>query len=109
MNRYYPIGTIVKLKGSDVLHVMIAGYLPQREDAGVFDYFGVPFPYGLNDEKNYLCFNKNVITEVVFEGYCDDAGKEVLNGLEEFVNNVKFAYIEKKEEKEQDKNTEVTE
>lgn len=109
MSEYYPIGTIVKLKGNEVLHVMVAGYLPQREDAGVFDYFGVPFPYGLTDETNYLCFNKNKIAEIVFEGYCDENCEEVLKGLGAFADNVKNAFLIENSKRKQSENTEVTE
>lgn len=108
MSKYYPIGTIVKLNGNDILHVMVAGYLPQREDSGVFDYFGVPFPYGLTDESNYICFNKNMIAELVFEGYEDEEGKEILSALEDVVTNVKHAFVAAKTKAEQ-QNTEVTE
>ena len=96
MSIYHPIGTIVKLELSDSLQFMIAGYLPKRGDSGVFDYFAVPFPFGLVDETKYICFNRASITEVVFEGFCDEQCKEVLTGFDELAANLKKAVAEQK-------------
>lgn len=89
MSLYHPIGTIVKLDLDESLQFMIAGYLPKREDSSVFDYFAVPFPFGLVDETKYICFNRESITEVVHEGFCDEQCEEVLTGFDEFAANLK--------------------
>lgn len=84
MSRYYPIGTVVKLELYDVLHFMIAGYLPKTGDGRVYDYFGVLFPFGILDEAKCICFNHNSITEMVHEGFCSEECSAVLDGFEEF-------------------------
>lgn len=96
MSLYHPIGTIVKLGLDESLQFMIAGYLPKRADSSVFDYFAVPFPFGLVDETNYICFNRESITEVVFEGFSDEQCKEVLNGFDELASNLKKSVSELK-------------
>lgn len=88
MNEYYPIGTVVKLRLDDSLLIMIAGYLPKQKDSRPFDYFGVPFPFGMLDESKYICFDRNAIVEVVHKGYCDAECKKVLEGLSKFTDNL---------------------
>ncbi len=98
MSKYYPIGTIVKLNLSKENLFMISGYFPKREDTRVYDYFAVPFPLGLSDETSYICFDSSSITEVVYEGYCDEQCKKTLNGFDEMLANIKQALNKKTEE-----------
>ena len=87
MSTYYPIGSIVKLYMDENKLFMIAGYLPKHEDSGVFDYFAVPFPYGMTDDSKYICFNRQAITQLVHTGYCDAECQEVLEGFDQIVAN----------------------
>ncbi len=98
MSKYYPVGTIVKLNLSEDNLFMISGYFPKREDSLVYDYFAVPYPLGLIDETSYICFNSSSITEVVYEGYCDEQREKTLNGFDEMLSNIKQAIKKKSEE-----------
>ena len=97
MSTYYPIGSVVRLYMDEKTLFMIAGYLPKHDDDGVFDYFAVPFPYGMTDANKYICFNRQAITELVHTGYCDAEGQEVLEGFDQIVTNFKDL-IEKTQE-----------
>ena len=100
MSTYYPIGSIVRLYMDENKLFMIAGYFPKHEDNnGVFDYFAVPFPYGMTDANKYICFNREGITELVHTGYCDAEGQEVLEGFDQIVTNFK-ELIDKTQEEE---------
>lgn len=94
MSVYHPVGTIVKLDIDESLQFMIAGYLPKREGSSVFDYFAVPFPFGLVDETKYICFNRDSITEVVFEGFRDEQCEEILAGFDELASNLRKSVSE---------------
>lgn len=88
MSSYYPIGTIVRLTIDDKRLFMIAGYFPKQGNEKTRDYFGVPFPFGLTKENQYILFDSKCITEVVHTGYCDEECQSVLDGFEEFVENI---------------------
>lgn len=96
MSLYHAIGTIVRIDLDEELQFMIAGYLPKREDSGIFDYFAVPFPFGFVDERKYICFNRDAVTEVVFEGFCDEQCEEILNGFDELASDLKKAVTDAK-------------
>lgn len=105
MSTYYPIGSIVRLYMDENKLFMITGYFPKHEDnEGVFDYFAVPFPYGMTDDSKYICFNREGITEVVHTGYCDEECKEVLEGFDQLVVNFK-EFIDKAKEAQENKET----
>ena len=95
MSTYHPIGTIVKLTIDKDMLFMIAGYLTRQGDGKTYDYFAVPFPLGLMKENQYISFNHDRITEVIHTGYCDEEGQEVLEGFDQFVENLKKAATDK--------------
>lgn len=95
MNLYYPVGTIVRLSIDKDMLFMIAGYLTKQGEGTAHDYFAVPFPLGLMKENQYISFNRECVTEVVHVGFCDDECQRVLDGLDEFVANLKKAISEK--------------
>lgn len=96
MSTYHPIGTIVKLTIDKDMLFMIAGYLTRQGDGKIHDYFAVPFPFGLMKENQYISFNRDCITEVVHMGYCDEKAQEVLEGFDQFVENIKEVASEQK-------------
>lgn len=98
MSAYYPIGTVVKTRIENTGCFMIAGYLPKRNEDELFDYFAVPFPMGLIDETSYICFNNDIITEVVHMGYCDNEGSELLGELDSLVKDIISSIKQKKSE-----------
>lgn len=94
MSSYYPIGTIVRLTIDEQRLFMIAGYLPRQGDGETRDYFGVPFPLGLMKENQYILFDHKCITEVIHPGYCDDECRKLLDGFDQFVENINKAASE---------------
>lgn len=94
MNAYHPIGTIVRLTIDKDMFFMIAGYLPRQGDGETRDYFGVPFPLGLMKENQYILFDHKCITEVIHPGYCDDECRTLLDGFDQFVENINKAASE---------------
>ena len=88
MSDFLPIGSVVLLGDTDPEIVMIAGYLPREEGKGVSDYFGVPYPLGMLTPSAYVCFQKRKISEVLHRGFCDENGQKLLNGLDQFEQNL---------------------
>lgn len=88
MNTYYPIGTIVRLSIDEDMLFMIAGYLTRQGEGKIYDYFAVPFPFGLMKENQYLSFNHDRITEVVHVGYCDEECQMALDAFDELTANI---------------------
>ena len=87
MSVYYPVGTIVKLTIDPEMFFMISGYLTRQGDGKLYDYFAVPFPMGLSKENQYIIFNRDCITEVVFNGYCDEECQNLLNDFDQIAKN----------------------
>lgn len=96
MSIYYPIGTVVKLTIDKDMLFMIAGYLTRQGDGKIHDYFAVPFPLGLIKDNQYISFNRDCITEVVHMGCCDEECQEVLEGFDQFAENLKKIALEQK-------------
>lgn len=92
MSLYHPIGTIVKLTIDEDMLFVISGYLTRQDTGYPHDYFAVPFPLGLIEEHQYISFNRECITEVVHEGYCDDECESVLSGFDCIVENLKHSW-----------------
>lgn len=67
-----PIGSIVKLEGSEK-NVMVIGVCPQtRNEDGTTvtsDYVGVMYPEGYISPDFFFTFNQDQIVSVEFEGY----------------------------------------
>lgn len=91
MSDFLPIGSVVLLGNTDPEIVMIAGYLPQEEGKGVNDYFGVPYPLGMLTPSAYVCFQKREISGVLHRGFCDENGQKLLEGLDQFEQNLAAA------------------
>ena len=68
-----PIGTVVNLKKTSEMPVMIIGYFPYNENGDSKDYVSVRYPMGAFDNKMFFFFNQEDIEEVVFKGYMDDS------------------------------------
>lgn len=81
--KFLPIGTVVKLNGSD-RKAMILSYLifptGKAENRTMYDYGGCTFPQGVIDSKTAVGFNHSDIAEIVHMGLEDDDYKE-LNAL----------------------------
>ncbi|MDW4527820.1 DUF4176 domain-containing protein [Rossellomorea marisflavi] len=72
-----PIGTVVKLSNMDK-SVMIYGYNQiQVSTKNQFDYIGVPYPEGNISVDYNVFFNRNLIEEVLHNGYVTDEDKKI--------------------------------
>ena len=72
-NRLLPLGSVVYLREGTKKVVIIARGLVVRNGDGLvfFDYGGVPYPEGLQDEK-MAYFQHEAVVKVVHKGYHDD-------------------------------------
>jgi len=71
MERFVPIGTIVKINGIDDAKYMIVGYLPKNQAGEMRDYSALPYPVGLFDSRFFIYFNSSDVEEVISMGYMD--------------------------------------
>ncbi|QHE63922.1 DUF4176 domain-containing protein [Rossellomorea vietnamensis] len=72
-----PIGTVVKLSKMDK-SVMIYGYNQiQVSTNKQFDYIAVPYPEGNISPDYNVFFNRNLIEEVLHNGYVTDEDKKI--------------------------------
>lgn len=82
---YYPIGSVVVLKGS-VKKAMIVGIIQNiKEKNGEikeYDYMGVLYPEGYLNAQTMFMFNHESITDVVFKGYENSEREDFINKLE---------------------------
>lgn len=73
MDELLPIGTIFKVKESDIVLFMLIGYYPRlQENDNMFDYLAVLYPYGIDGDESFYTINSDQIAEVVYEGYTDE-------------------------------------
>ncbi|MCA0150350.1 DUF4176 domain-containing protein [Rossellomorea vietnamensis] len=72
-----PIGTVVKLSKVDK-PVMIYGYNQiQVSTNKQYDYIGVPYPEGNISPDYNVFFNRNLIKEVLHNGYVTEEDKKI--------------------------------
>lgn len=72
-----PIGTVVKLSKVDK-SVMIYGYNQiQVSTNKQYDYIGVPYPEGNISPDYNVFFNRNLIEEVLHNGYVTKVDKKI--------------------------------
>ncbi len=74
MNSYLPIGSVVKIKESDV-NLMIIGYNFPKDDK-IYDYVAVIHLVGIGlkmagRSTDLVVFNRSSVKEVFFVGYMD--------------------------------------
>ena len=74
MMSLYPIGTVVKLKESDI-ELVISGYKRKEPESGIiYDYIGVHAQYGMSLDSHIIFFNEDHIEYLIFNGYMDKDG-----------------------------------
>lgn len=85
-NKFLPVGSVVKLS-ENAPKVMISGFMPKSLTSDVlYDYFGLPFPQGYEEDNKFVLFNHNQILEVCFLGSSNDGEFIKLN---EYMNKEK--------------------
>lgn len=67
IERFMPIGSVVQLKGSSELK-MIIGFKYSVEDKN-YDYVACTYPYGIGSEHGMNVFNHNQIERIYHVGY----------------------------------------
>jgi hypothetical protein len=66
LDKYLSVGTIVKLS-KNTKRVMIVGYFPKSMSSGnMYDYFGVLFPYGYQNNEEFVLFNHEQVLEICY-------------------------------------------
>lgn len=92
---FYIIGTIVKLKNEQ--KVMITGYYPIIiEEKQIFDYLGCMYPEGVLDSKQNIFFDKNDISEVLWNRTINDRNEKIIIKLNLFEKSNQKEMIQKK-------------
>ena len=78
-DKYLPIGTVVKLNGTDKKFFIIGyGATDPSKPGERYDYIGYTYPEGfIKKEKNYV-FNSDDIKLIYYNGYKDKKYKEML-------------------------------
>lgn len=82
--RYFPIGTVVMLKGG-TKRVMITGFcaIQASNKEKVWDYSGCLYPEGLLSSNQNCLFNHEQIERVYYIGLIDEEGEEFNKKLKE--------------------------
>jgi len=103
---YLPIGSIVKVKGSDK-KLMITGFcvcnVGKDGKKYIYDYIACLWPEGILNTNQNIMFNHNDIAEVVVKGIeneeetayktkLDEAIKQILNNNKDFNRGVTAPY-----------------
>lgn len=87
-SKLLPLGSVVYLKeGTKKVLVIARGLIVKNGDGVVFfDYGGVPYPEGLQDDK-MAYFQREAIAKVVFEGYRDFDDEATVEKIENYMKN----------------------
>lgn len=86
---YYPIGSVIVVRGNVKKVVVIARGLMTELDGELqyFDYGAVTYPEGLISDK-LIYFNHKDIQKVVFEGYADEDETLMKENINRWVQKV---------------------
>lgn len=88
--KYFPIGTVVKLKGA-TKRCMIIGFCAMTNDNNekVYDYSGCLYPEGLVSSNQTLLFDHDQIAQIYHFGLTDEEEKTFQTKLKELNNKIK--------------------
>lgn len=85
-NGLLPVGSVVTLDETDGIRYMIAGYYPTNENV-TGEYTVVPYPNGIIDIKEMGILAENQIHQVIWYGYLDEEGEEIIRQIPDFMEN----------------------
>ena len=72
MEKLYPLGTVIRLKNS-VSIVMIIGYYPVNHmTQKIYHYVAVSYPMGICKGNTMILLDEESIDEVIYEAYAND-------------------------------------
>ena len=80
-----PLGSVVKLNGSDKLIIIVGRLQRKLEDGRVYHYSGFFYPEGNMDGKQMVLFSTEQIYKVIFEGYSNQEEQEYKQKLIEYL------------------------
>ncbi|UQS83059.1 DUF4176 domain-containing protein [Bombilactobacillus thymidiniphilus] len=86
-----PIGSVVTLvNGSQKLMILNIGQIIKQNEKDVyFDYSAAPYPVGLDTQEQVYYFNRDNVSEVVFQGFQDEDGKHFGDLYEQWIEETK--------------------
>ncbi|HEL2460775.1 DUF4176 domain-containing protein [Streptococcus suis] len=89
MIKLLPLGSIVRLAEGDAKLMIISRYplYKNQGELGYFEYSACLYPTGQNQEESYF-FNHEDISEVIFEGFSDEAEEAAQEIFEEKISSV---------------------
>lgn len=80
--KFIPIGTVVKLKKSESLFIIIGyGASFEKNKDVKYDYISYLYPVGFTKKSDNYLFNYEDIEKIVFKGYADKIYTNFLNIL----------------------------
>lgn len=87
-NKLLPLGSVVYLKeGTKKVLIIARGLIAKNGDGVVFfDYGGVPYPEGLQDDK-MAYFQHDAVSKVVFNGYSDFDDEATVEKINAYIDN----------------------
>lgn len=80
MKKMYQIGSVVELKakeGEELIPFIIIGRLMQQSENEIYDYIGLPYPYGFTGAKSFASFDEEQITTVLHNGFETEMSNEL--------------------------------
>lgn len=81
-NSLLPIGSVVAIREEGEIRLMILGYYPvDPENKKIFQYMGIPWPFGIADAFAAVLFDDDQISELVFRGYETAASRNLCRNL----------------------------
>lgn len=90
MDNLFLLGTVLKLKSSDSL-VMIIGYYPIDQNQNkVYRYLGVTYPFGIREKNSMIMLDTCSVEKVIYWGYRDQEGEDHCKELNRVMENGKF-------------------
>lgn len=72
MDKFYPIGTVVKLKATEDNLFMIVTHMASNDNKEIREYVATRYPTGIGDDTMNYFFNHEDISEVVHMGYLNE-------------------------------------
>lgn len=84
-SRYFPIGTVVLLRGGSK-KVMVIGYFGVDAEGTAVDYMGVMYPDGFMDANTIIGFDGSQVQEIIYEGYRDVEQNALFQQLDAFAS-----------------------
>lgn len=91
-NYILPIGSVVSLKKGDILLMIVgrAQLFNQNGLIGYFDYSATLYPQGIDENQEFVFFNKEDIAEITFEGYRNTQEIDFANNYEKNIERISY-------------------